>query len=126
MSRPATKNIIMDSALCIDPDQPALSAQANPGRHIPSQGYRGIAYRFMKQHASAVPGRCFTPSPHCWFSRGTRLISVRQMCRTMFICMVIHDDVGLECIRIVLEQDSQVLFIESPIAWYEYVNKSSP
>ena len=29
------KTNIMDSALCIDPDQPAQFAQANPGRHIP-------------------------------------------------------------------------------------------
>ena len=33
---------MMDSALCIDRGQPAQSAQANPGRHIPSQWERGI------------------------------------------------------------------------------------
>ena len=32
------KTNIIDSALCIDPDQPAQSAQAGPGWHIPSQG----------------------------------------------------------------------------------------
>ena len=31
----------MDSALCIDPDQPKHAAQANPGQRIPSQGDRG-------------------------------------------------------------------------------------
>ena len=36
MSREKTN--IMASAQCIDPDQPAQSAQADPGRHIPSQG----------------------------------------------------------------------------------------
>ena len=33
------KTNILDSASCVDPDQPA---QANPGRHIPSQGDRVI------------------------------------------------------------------------------------
>ena len=32
----------MASAKCIDPDQPAQSAQANPGRHISSEMDRGI------------------------------------------------------------------------------------
>ena len=36
------KTYSMASALCIDPDQPALSAQTDPGRHNPSQGDRGI------------------------------------------------------------------------------------
>ena len=36
------KTNIMASAKCIDQDQPAHSAQAYPGRYIPSQGHRGI------------------------------------------------------------------------------------
>ena len=36
------KTIFLDSAECVDPDQHAQSAQANPDRHIPSQGDRGI------------------------------------------------------------------------------------
>ena len=36
------KTNIMDPALCIDQDQPAHSALANPGRHNPSQGDKGI------------------------------------------------------------------------------------
>ena len=36
------KNSVMVSAYCIDPDQPAQSAHANPALHIPSQVDRGI------------------------------------------------------------------------------------
>ena len=32
----------MDSAKCIDPDQPAQSAQTDLGRHIPTQGDKGV------------------------------------------------------------------------------------
>ena len=32
----------IDPALCNDPDQPAQSAHANPGRHNTYQGGRGI------------------------------------------------------------------------------------
>ena len=39
MSRSTRKTNIVDSALSIDPDEPA---QSNPGRPIPSQGDRGI------------------------------------------------------------------------------------
>ena len=39
------KTNIMDSALCIDPDQPAQSTQDNPGRHIPLRGR--LRYRVL-------------------------------------------------------------------------------
>ena len=39
------KTNIMASAQCIDPDQPAQSAQTDPSRHNPSQG--GKRYRVM-------------------------------------------------------------------------------
>ena len=43
------KNSVMVSAYCIDPDQPAQSAQANTALHIPSQVDRGIESLFLKQ-----------------------------------------------------------------------------
>ena len=42
MSRSTRKTNTMDSALCIDPYQPAQSAQSNPGRHILPQGDREL------------------------------------------------------------------------------------
>ena len=42
MGRSTRKTNVMDSALFIEPDQPAQSAQAYPGRMIPSQGDRAI------------------------------------------------------------------------------------